>query len=400
MRTITTDVFVDTAPRSDRTLVPQSEIEAFPLAVKTFDCILLKATIRPEQCATNRTNDLYLCGKCTQEKPQVQARGTRPKERGSNLEPRTSNLEPASKSPWRRNPIFIPEVIRKEALPTPRPKPVKVIAAAPIVKPAKAAIQPVKRVAAAPIAKPVKAAKKVAAPRKAKPVIWPFTPEMDAQIREVYRTGTGKNEVRELAAAFSYPRWAVSKRAQIISAYDPRIKESNWTKAELALLKANAHKCPDRIRLAMKEAGFSRSTTAILLKRRRQGMLQDLAGYSAHALSNLFGVDAHCITGWIDSGWLRAEKRGTARTAVQGGDMWYILKPDVQRFILSNFGLIDIRKVDKFWLLDQVTAGVACDISRMCQSYAAGIGIHQAAVALSEINDRITAKYLTGETNG
>lgn len=391
MRTITADCFVDTMPMPDRTPAPISEVERF-LAARAFDCIALSARISAEQCQANRANGLYLCGKCTQDKPA--ATGAKPTKRikrhtGDNPE-----------SPWRSNPGFIPQAIRKDVVTStggvtpPVPKPAKPAAAAPAPKPAKQAKQPVQQVLTPAVPEPVKEVKKVAV-KKSKPEKWTFTAEMDARIREVYRTNTGKNEVNRLATEFDYPRWAVSRRARDIGAYEPRIKEPNWTEAELTLLKKHAHKTPENIRKAFKSAGFDRSTTGIILKRRRLDMLHDLPAYSATALAGHFGVDIKCITGWIEFGWLKAEKRGTDRTAAQGGDMWYILKADVQRFILDSIGVIDIRKVDKFWLLDQIATGVATDISSICRAYAAGIGIHQAAVAVTEIDDRIRRKYLT-----
>jgi hypothetical protein len=111
---------------------------------------------------------------------------------------------------------------------------------------------------------------------------------------------------------------------------------------------------PERIRLALKMAGFNRSTTGILLKRKRLGMLQNMPGQSATSLAKCFGADAKMITGWIENGWLKAEKRGTHRTEKQGGDMYYILTSDVREFIIDNIGVIDIRKVDKFWFVDML----------------------------------------------
>jgi site-specific recombinase XerD len=192
-------------------------------------------------------------------------------------------------------------------------------------------------------------------PRKTKPMKHPFTPEMDEVIFETYRTATGKSQVADLAKKFGIPRWAVSKRARNIGAYEIREKEPNWGEEDLNILKENAHKTPERIQIVLKRAGFQRSIAGIILKRKRLRLLQDLEGMAATTLAKQMGVDIKTITGWIGKEWLKAEKRGTNRTERQGGDQWYILKDDIRQFITDYASVIDIRKVDKIWLVEMLT---------------------------------------------
>jgi hypothetical protein len=183
-----------------------------------------------------------------------------------------------------------------------------------------------------------------------------FTDEIDAQIRKVYRENlTGKGQVRELAKRLELPRWRISKRARQIEAYEPRIKELNWSEAEIRILKKYAYLTPERIQIHLKKTGFVRSITGVLLKRKRMRFLKNLKGHSAHQLIECFGVDEKTVTRWIFQGLLKAAKRGTHRTELQGGDIWFIKEKDIRRFIIENIGIIDIRKVDKFWFVEIMT---------------------------------------------
>jgi hypothetical protein len=53
-------------------------------------------------------------------------------------------------------------------------------------------------------------------------------------------------------------------------------------------------------------------------------------------------------------------RRGTARTGVQGGDMWWISRRQVKSFILRAPEEIDLARVEKIWFLDLLTGGKLC----------------------------------------
>lgn len=188
-----------------------------------------------------------------------------------------------------------------------------------------------------------------------------FNPAIDEIIKKVYREIqpiAGRTPVIFLLAQkINIPRWKISRRAREIGAYEPRIKEPIWNEAELRILKSYAHKQPETIQRYLKKHGFQRSVTGIILKRKRMRMLKNLDGYTARQLSEAFGIDEHCITRWIEKEYLKAERRGTLRTEIQGGDMWYIKKKDIKKFIIESIGIIDIRKVEKFWFVDILANG-------------------------------------------
>ena len=183
-----------------------------------------------------------------------------------------------------------------------------------------------------------------------------FTVEMDAEIRRVYRTMTGNGEVNMLAVRLGLPRWLISRRARDIEAYEPRIKEPNWSEKEIEILERSAHRHPEVIRRHLKKKGFIRSATGIILKRKRLRLPKNLEGQSATQLAICFGIDNNVVTRWIKEGLLKAQKRGTERTEQQGGDIYYIKDVWIKDFVKENIGIIDIRKLDKFWFVDVMAA--------------------------------------------
>lgn len=179
-----------------------------------------------------------------------------------------------------------------------------------------------------------------------------WTEDIDNEIRRVYRTVTARNAVNELAERLNKPRWVISRRAFTIGATEPRIKEPVWSEQELSILEQSAHRHTAVIQRHLKKAGYERSEMGILLKRKRMRFIQNMNGQSANSLAECFGVDAHCITRWIEQGLLKTNKRGTDRTPQQGGDTYYIKDIWIKEFINENIGIIDIRKVDKFWFVE------------------------------------------------
>jgi len=184
-----------------------------------------------------------------------------------------------------------------------------------------------------------------------------ITPEMDDLIAWTYRRNTGNGEVNAIARHLNLPRWKVSRRALYLGVVEPKHKEPNWSEEELRLLHTWAHLTPERIALKFKAAGYHRTYTAIVLKRKRMRYLRDMSGMAATTLSDAFNVDCKTVTRWIEKGLLKAEKRGTNRTEKQGGDMWFIKDKDIRKFIIENIHIIDIRKIDKYYMVDVLTEG-------------------------------------------
>ena len=178
---------------------------------------------------------------------------------------------------------------------------------------------------------------------------------MHEEIKKIYQTQAGMtadHPVRAYAEKIRYPRWKISRYAREQGWTARQKKEPDWTEKELEVLERSAHRHPEVIQRHLKRAGFSRSVTGIILKRKRMRFLQNLGGYSAQAVAKCFGVDQHCITRWINLGWLKAQRRGHKRVPAQRGDYFYIKDKWIRDFILEYLPEIDIRKVDKYWFVD------------------------------------------------
>lgn len=189
-------------------------------------------------------------------------------------------------------------------------------------------------------------------------------PDADELIRRAYHEDVGmescaqgNHPVRDLAKKLGVPRWKISRRAIHLGLIVKKKKEPPWSEEELKILERQARFSPETIQRKLKERGYVRSVTSILLKRKRMKFLQNLNGQTANSLSLCFGVDKKTITRWIKQGLLNAQKRGSRRTEVQGGDMYYIKDRWVRDFIIDYVDVIDIRKIDKYWLVDLLAGG-------------------------------------------
>jgi hypothetical protein len=185
--------------------------------------------------------------------------------------------------------------------------------------------------------------------RSLRPVRYPITPEIHEKVVRLYQRDTGNGQVRALAMSIGYPRWKISRYAVQAGLVPKQKKEPDWSEREIHILELNAHRAPETIQRRLKTAGFIRSVTGIVLKRKRMRFIGNLEGMSSRQLALCLGVDDHFVTRAIKARRLIAERRGTVRTENQGGDIWYIKPKDIREYILSWLNEIDIRKVDKYW---------------------------------------------------
>lgn len=182
--------------------------------------------------------------------------------------------------------------------------------------------------------------------------------QIDAIIREAYRRRLEEKDrqaTRWAQRETGWPKFMIVRRGAELGL--ARTKEPNWSPAELAILEETAHLGVEAVRRKLAQAGFGRSRTGILLKRRRLKLTACLHGYSGNALAALFGVDNHKIYRWIEDGVLVAERRGTDRTSKQGGDTYWIRREDTYAFLLNHPDEYDLRKVEKWWFLSLITGG-------------------------------------------
>lgn len=201
--------------------------------------------------------------------------------------------------------------------------------------------------------------RETAGKRRGKRPKWVLTPELEAALRRLYASPPQGRQpaLRQLAARWGIPRWRLGRWARDLGLYQVVRKAPPWRPEELALLERNAHLGLDRIVLKLRRAGYTRTAVAVhlMLKRRRIEAARE--GYSATLVAQCFGVDAKTVTRWIDKGYLRARKRGTRRTAAQGGDEWLLFDTDLRRFVVEHIGEIHLGKVDKHWFVSLLTQG-------------------------------------------
>ena len=187
------------------------------------------------------------------------------------------------------------------------------------------------------------------------------TEYIDAQLRALYskRLANGRKAVpalTEFGKRIGWPKYALTDRARKLGL--ARTKEALWSEAEYELLERHAHQTDATIQRRLKAAGFQRSRNAIKIKLTRKAIRIGTEHFSATGFARMLGCDGHCVTRWIGLGYLKAERRGTARTEKQGGDAWLISPKAMRDFLLKHPNEYDIRKVtDQIWFLDVVTNG-------------------------------------------
>lgn len=187
---------------------------------------------------------------------------------------------------------------------------------------------------------------------------WSSSEPMDAAIRYALQQPPYRNMINELARKLMRPRWWVSKRACALGLTLPRFKELPWNTEEIELLGEHSHKSLAHIRRLLQKSGHRRTETSIAVKRKRMRFdTQDPDYYTATSLAGLLGVDAKTVTRWIERDGLPATRRGTARTAQQGGDMHWIARRSLRAWMAKNWSAIDLRKVDRQWFMEMAFGG-------------------------------------------
>jgi hypothetical protein len=183
----------------------------------------------------------------------------------------------------------------------------------------------------------------------------------DALIRRAYCSSDyQRSAVVAVARKLGMPTWIVYRRAVKLGCIQVIKKEPEWTQEEMELLESLAHLDPSTIAKWFKAKGYTRTPTAITVRRKRLGIGAAQARidggiYTSRQLGLSMGIDSHTVQAWIAKGWLKAKRAGTGRTETQGGDFWLIRQEDIKIFICEHTANVDFRKLDKFWLVDVLT---------------------------------------------
>lgn len=183
-----------------------------------------------------------------------------------------------------------------------------------------------------------------------------FTSEMDEEILYTYSINTDSTpRLLNLAKKFKMPRWAIYQRALKIGAVRSSHQKRPWIDKEIMILEKNARYAPQTIRKRLEKAGYQRSISSIVLKRKRMRLLSNLDGMSAGLCAEFLGVDLHWVLNYIRQGLLKAE---VIRRDREGKANYHIREKDLRKFIINNPDLIDLRKVEKYYFIELVANGV------------------------------------------
>jgi len=126
-----------------------------------------------------------------------------------------------------------------------------------------------------------------------------------------------------------------------------------WCDKEDELIIRNGHCAPITTQRRLKKYGYSRSISAIEVRRAKLRACSYSDGMSAQELAMCMGVDSHIVLRAIKAGKLKAKrKEGYEGQKVD----WFILPKAVREYIKTWLPEIDLRKCEKFWLVD-VLAG-------------------------------------------
>jgi len=176
-----------------------------------------------------------------------------------------------------------------------------------------------------------------------KPAKYNWTPERDAWLRREW-DGNDRGRAAQIAKAFGWPQWVLSKRARTLGLTRPRYRKE-WSSNETAFLTEHLGS-RTTIWIARK---LGRTETSVVLRAKRLHLSRKIDnGYSSRAVAEGFGIDSHAVLSWIRRGWLKA-----SRGQMFGPhESWAIAPEAVRAFIKSHPTEFDIRKVDQVWFLD------------------------------------------------
>lgn len=175
------------------------------------------------------------------------------------------------------------------------------------------------------------------------------SPHLDADIRALYATMTHRGAVKSFSEAKGLPAWWVQKRASILGlTRSVRSRIDGWTAKELSLLEDYAACDLPLIAKKLRDAGFTRTPTAIAIQLKRRGMDRtDPDTWTAPDLAGLLGVNAATVADWIERRGLKAEKKPWGHTG-----RWVIKRRALKAWLAENPRFIDLRKVDQPWFMD------------------------------------------------
>jgi hypothetical protein len=201
---------------------------------------------------------------------------------------------------------------------------------------------------------------KLRSPKWSKPIreYWPKDERIDNVIRRLHASPPERGAVEDLAKRLGRPAWWVSRRARELGLVTPRFREAPWSDAEIAIVEDNAELTLQRVQAKLKKAGYTRTITAIAVKRKRIGLRVERDGRRpARDVARLLGYDDSTIARWIRMGRLKAREYGQDRSDGRV-NAWEITDRDLREFLIQNPTALELRRIpaaNQPWLIELLT---------------------------------------------
>ncbi|MEO7065358.1 MAG: hypothetical protein ABI114_00455 [Rhodanobacter sp.] len=192
---------------------------------------------------------------------------------------------------------------------------------------------------------------------------WPADPTIDEAIRVAHQCVMQRGAVVKLAARIGRPVWWTSRRARDLGLTTPRFRELTWCTAEIDVLKRTAHLAPQAVQRGLKYAGFRRTTTAISVQRKRQGITRQKGeDYSCRQAADMLGADAGTLMREIRMGYLQAKPHPDYKPRSDGQTTQYVItERDLRSYIVNHPVRLNLRKLPAGhvpWFIDLVSGAV------------------------------------------
>jgi hypothetical protein len=169
-----------------------------------------------------------------------------------------------------------------------------------------------------------------------KPLTYPWTADMDDQLRQAYRRSSTRNqlssELNRLCTSWRRPRYIIANRAQSLGL--SLLPWKPWASSELATLRELAGQ--QSLRVIAKR--LHRSPDSVKHQVARTGLSGEVSeGYSIHQLHRLLGVNHTRIQGWLSKRWLTSKEDR-------------ITESSLKRFLVRRMDAYSFRRCDEPWL--------------------------------------------------
>lgn len=174
-----------------------------------------------------------------------------------------------------------------------------------------------------------------------------LTPEIEAKIRAFYSRPIRPGDLPRFARSINRPHWWVKLKAATLGLTYSRLKPDPWCDRSIDLLTEHAAKAPQTIRTILIKAGYRRTLSAIVNKRKTLGMAvgdeREVAGlWNLKRVARALGVADKTVLRWIRTEAITAQRRpGSAN------EEWEIKLPELRRFCAENSNEYDLRRVDR-----------------------------------------------------